>query len=116
MTDRINEKVINIFDRHSRKATPSNEEEYVYTSPDGFKYVHIKNEENGKPFKEDKLIEKADSQWYIVKVLESHTDSPSIKNYKVSGERLVEFFQAFMAEDRPGRILEIDKYFPEGLA
>ena len=116
MTDKINEKVINIFARHNKKANPASEEEQVYKSPDGFSYVHIKSDENGHPLDESKLLEKADSQWYIVKVLEHHKNKPTIKNFKVSGERLLEFLESFLVEKRAGRIIEIDKYYPEELA
>ena len=113
MTDKINEKVINIFAKHSRKALPASEEEQVYTSPDGFNYVHIKYDENGQHLNEEKLLEKADEQNYIIKILEHHRDYPSIKNYRVSGDRLVEFLDTVLSGKRPGKIIEIDKYYPE---
>lgn len=116
MTDKINEKIINIFTKHHKKASPVTEEEQVYTSPDGFSYVHLKYDENGHPLDEEKLLEKSDSQWYIIKVLQHHKDHPTIKNFKVSGERLLEFLEAFISEKRTGRIIEIDKYYPQGLA
>jgi hypothetical protein len=116
MTDKINEKVINIFARQEKKATLHSEEEQLYTSPDGFSYVHIKYDENGQPLDEAKLLERADEQWYIIKVLEHHRDHTTIKNFKVSGERLLEFLGAFISDERPGRIIEIDKYYPQELA
>jgi len=39
-----------------------------------------------------------------------------VKNFKVSGERLLEFLGAFISDERPGRIIEIDKYYPQELA
>jgi hypothetical protein len=116
MTDKINEKVINIFDKHSKKKAPATEEEKVYTSPDGFNYVHIQYEESGVPLDEKKLLEKADQQTYIVKVLEHHSEHPSIRNFKVTGDRLLEFLESFMSEKRPGKIIEIDKFYPDELA
>jgi hypothetical protein len=116
MTDKINEKVINIFARHSKKASPVSEEERVFNSPDGYSYVHIKYDENGHNLDEKKLLEKADSQWYIIKVLERHKDHATIKNFKVSGERILEFLETFISEKRTGRVIEIDKYYPEELA
>lgn len=116
MTDKINEKVINIFTKHSKKSTPATEEEQVFTSPDGFHYVHIKYDGNGQPLDEEKLLEQADNQVYIVKILEHHKNAPAIKNYKVPGERLLEFLSSFISEKRTGRIIEIDKYYPEELA
>lgn len=116
MTDKINEKIINIFTRHSKKASPATEEERVYTSPDGFCYVHIKQDESGHYLDEKKLLEKADMQWYIIKILEHHKEHPSIKNFKVSGERLIEFLESFISEKRPGRIIEIDKFYQDELA
>lgn len=116
MTDKINEKVINIFDKHSKKKAPSTEEEKVYISPDGFHYVHIKYDENGLPLDEKKLLEKADDQTYIIKVLEQNTDHSSIRNFKVTGDRLIEFLESFVSEKRPGKIIEIDKFFADELA
>ncbi len=116
MTDKINEKVINIFAKHSEKKPPATEEEEIYTSPDGFNYIHIKYDENGHLLDQDKLLEKADEMWYIVKILEHHKDSPTIKNYKVPGIRLLEFLSNYISDQRPGKIIEIDKYYPDGLA
>lgn len=116
MTDKINEKVINIFARHHKKSHPVSEEEQVYNSPDGFSYVHLKHDDNGHPFDENKLLKKADTQWYIIKVLEQHKDSHTIKNFKVSGERILEFLESFITEKRTGRVIEIDKYYPDELA
>lgn len=116
MSDKINEKIINIFTRKEKKAHTSAEEDQVHTTPDGFNYVHIKYDENGKHLDEEKLLEKADEQWYIIKVLEHHKDYPTIKNFKVSGERLLEFIQKFLSEDRPGKIIEIDKFYADELA
>lgn len=115
MKDKINEKVISIFAKHSKK-THTSEDEQVFTTPDGFKYVHIKADDNGHNLDEKKIIEKSDSQWYIIKVLEYHKGYPTIKNFKVSGQRLVEFLEAFINDTRPGKIIEIDKYYPEGTA
>lgn len=116
MEDHINEKVINIFVKHTRKAQPSSEEEHVYTTSDGYKYVHIKYDESGNPFDEKKILDKFAKQWYIVKVLETHKGNSTIKNFKVSGERLVEFFESFINQKRSGIIIEIDRYFADELA
>lgn len=116
MTDNINKKVINIFAKHSKKILSGSGEEKVFNSPDGFSYVHIESDENGQPLLANKILEKADSQWYIVKILEHHTNGVSMKNYKVPGDRLLEFLTAFMSDDRPGKIIEIDKYYPDDLA
>jgi len=116
MKDQIDEKVINIFAKHTRKAPPSSEEEQVHTTSDGFKYVQIKHDEAGNPFDEKKILDKSDNLWYIVKVLERHKGNVTIKNFKVSGERLVEFFESFITQKRAGRIIEIDRYYADGLA
>jgi hypothetical protein len=116
MTDKINEKVINIFAKQEKKAPLHPEEEPLLTSEDGFSYVLIKQDETGAHLDEDKLLERADEQWYIIKVLDYHRDQPVIQNFKVSGERLLEFLGSFISDDRTGRILEIDKYYPQELA
>lgn len=116
MTDNIDKKVINIFVKHSKKTLSGSGEEKVYSSPDGFNYVHINSDGNGQPLQAEKILEKADEQWYIIKILEHHTNGISMKNYKVPGDRLLEFLAKFMSEDRPGKIIEIDKYYPDELA
>lgn len=116
MQDGINEKIINIFDKHNKTKHVSNEEEMVYTSPDGFKYVHIKHDENGHLLHEDKILERADQQCYIVRVLEHQKGLATIKSFQVSGERLLEFLEYFINKKRPGKIIEIDKYYPQNPA
>lgn len=116
MTDKINEKVINIFAKQEAKTITKSEEKELIQTPDGYSYVHIKHDENGNPLDEEKILKKADEQWYIIKILEHHKDHPTIKNFKVSGERLLEFLESFLNNQRPGKIIEIDKFYPEGLA
>lgn len=114
MSDTINEKVINIFTRH-KKQLPISDDEKVIRSDDGFFYVCVKKDENGKFFDEEKLLDKAYDCHYIVKIM-THHDHPHIYNFKVPGEKLLNFLAPYIKGEKEGRIIEIDKYYPDELA
>lgn len=115
MTDKINEKVINIFTRH-RKQLPILDDEKVIRSDDGFYYICVKKDENGRYFDEEKLLNRANECHYIVKVMVIHSDYPCIYNYKVPGNKILDFLTSYINNEKDGKIIEIDKYFPHDLA
>jgi hypothetical protein len=121
MSDDISHKVINIFQRHRRgeaieQTDPLLEEggELINT-PDGFHYISIKHE-NQAPNDETTLRETADLKHYIVKLMEVHHESRTVRlnNYHVPGARLQEFLLSL--PQRPGTLLEIKQFIPDHMA
>ncbi|EKE03303.1 MAG: hypothetical protein ACD_20C00222G0002 [uncultured bacterium] len=115
MTDKINEKVINIFTRH-KKQLPISDDEKVIRNDDGFYYICVKKDENGRHFDEEKLSKGADECHYLVKVMVKHSEYPFIYNYKVPGEKILEFLKPYTNDEKEGKIIEINKYYAHELA
>lgn len=115
MTDKINEKIISIFVRH-KKQLPIDDEHKVIRNSDGFYYVNVKKDENGNSFDKKKLLERAESCYYIVKVMLDGIDHPHICNFRVPGERILDFLKPYINNEKEGNIIEIDKYFHDDLA
>lgn len=114
MTDKINEKVIDIFSRH-KKDLPSDHDEQVKFFA-GFDYVKIERDNNDKKFNEAHLKEYAQGCHYIVRVMRKVEGEVVLYNYDVANEDLFKFIKAFENNTLNGTIIEIDKYFPEDLA
>lgn len=114
MTDDINKKVINIFSKH-KNAQPLQDDERVKFFA-GFDYVKLVKDSNGRKFKEEKLKKYAEGCHYIVRVMRKLGDEVILYNYDVSNDKLFKFIKAFENNTLNGTIIEIDKYFPEGLA
>ena len=115
MYDKKDEKIINIFDG-SKKHSSCNENGKILKNDDGFFYVCLKKDENGKNFDEEKLLDNAYGCQYIVKIMHTNCDHPHIYNYKVPGERLLDFIKKYINEEKEGKIIEVDKYYPGELA
>ncbi|MDD3014344.1 MAG: hypothetical protein PHC34_11635 [Candidatus Gastranaerophilales bacterium] len=115
MTDKIDEKIISIFARH-KKQLPIDDEHKIIRNSDGFYYVCINKDENGKHFDKKKLLERANSCYYIVKVMLDGSDHPHICNFRIPGEKILNFLTPYINEEKEGEIIEIDKYFPDDLA
>lgn len=119
MSDEISSKVINIFQRHRRGEHLHFEVEEggeLIISPDGFNYVSLKQDRNGHGHDEKTLREIAEAKHYIVKMIEAHHDTGAVRlnNYYVPGGRLAEFMLSL--PHRPGKILEIKPFIPDGMA
>ncbi len=112
MTDKINEKVINIFKKH-KKNEPLICNEEINQCKEGFPYVCFKSDDNGKRFNKAHLIEKSNNCYYIVKVLIDNSISPYIYNFKIAGEELLDFLKPYINKEKEGQIVEIDKFYPE---
>lgn len=111
MTDKLNEKVINIFTAHKKAKTCSNGE--VCKTPDGYSYVTIHTDENGRHFDEEKLLKNADEFYYIVKVMVKEGKHPYINNFKISANKLLDFIKIYIDGNGEGQIIEIDKFYTE---
>jgi hypothetical protein len=115
MTDKINEKIISIFARH-KKHLPIDDEHKIIRNSDGFYYVCIQKDENGNNFDKKKLLESANSCYYIVKVMLNEHEYPRICNFRVPGEKIMSFLAPYINGEKEGEVIEIDKFFSDDLA
>jgi hypothetical protein len=115
MTDKINKKVIDIFAKNKKNMTVCNEEN-INRCKDGYFYVCMKSDLNGKHFDEEKLLKNANDCYYIVKVMIKQNLHPFIYNYKVPGEKILEFIELYIKGEKDGSIIEIDKFYQEDWA
>lgn len=114
MTEEINNKVINIFQRHKKGDHfffPVEEGGEMVISPDGFNYVTLKQPKGNGNGELDAMVEIAERKHYIVKFVEDHKDSLRIDSFHVPGGRLEEFLSSL--EKRPGKLVEIKPFYPD---
>lgn len=114
MINDINNKVIDIFKRHKDASLDDTDEKVKFFK--GFNYVRLDKDLNGKPFKEEHLIECSKKCHYIVRVMREKNNHVALYNYKVPHEKIIEFIGKFANNELNGKIIEIDKYIPEDLA
>ena len=114
MTDKINQKVINIFSKH-KNDLPSEHPEEVKSFA-GFNYVKLDKDNNGQYFNAEHLKNYAETCHYVVRVMREFDGKTYLYNYDVSSDKLFSFLKEFENNTLNGTIIEIDKYFPEGLA
>lgn len=114
MSDELKQKVINIFSRHNQELPPVTEEKVKYYA--GFNYVKIDRDDNGNVFNPEHLKKYAQSCHYIVRIMKKYKGETVLYNYDVPNDDLFKFMKSFEENTLDGTIIEIDKYFPEGLA
>ena len=114
MSDDINKKVINMFNRHNSDLPPETEEKIKFFA--GFSYVKLKRDVNGKKFIPSQLKAYAKKCHYIVSVLREVDDEPCLYNYDVKTEDLLDFIKALNDNTLNGTLIEIKEYIPEDLA
>lgn len=114
MTDEINKKIINIFSKHQKSELLDHDEKVKFFA--GFNYVKINKDTNGKPFMAENLENYAQKCHYIVRVMRKFGGEVALYNYDVPNDKLFKFIEAFENNTLNGKIIEIDKYFPEDLA
>lgn len=115
MSDKINRKVIDLFEKN-KKTSPGCADDKICKCADGYYYICMKSDLNGKHFDEENLIKKANDCYYIVKVMIDGGIHPYICNYKIPGDKLLEFIELYIKGDKEGKIIEIDKFYPEDWA
>ena len=113
MTDK-DDKVIDLFSKVNRTLTHEELEQIKFF--EGFHYVKISRDKNGKKFKYDYLKQYAEDCHYIVRVMRKVDDEVILYNYDVPNTDLYKFLEKFENNTLNGMIIEIDKYFPEDLA
>lgn len=117
MTEELHHKVINIFQRHRRGDHFHFEVEEggeLVISPDGFNYVTFRLDRQGEGPNEEALWEIAEKKHYIIKMLEHHKEMTRLCNYYVPAERLEDFLSGL--SNRPGKIVEIERFIPDTTA
>lgn len=106
MTDEIKKKVIDIFSRADKKDVK------FYA---GFNYVRIDRDNNGNMLNAERLLKHSDDCHYLVSVMREVNGETVLYNYDVPYSDLMKFVKSFEDNTLDGTIVEIDKYFPEGL-
>ncbi len=113
MTDELNKKVINLFSASKNKKTKLCHNGDVCRNSDGYFYVSIKTDENGRHFDEETLLKRADEFYYIIKVLVKDGIQVFINNYKIPAGELLEFIKIYNEGKGEGQIIEVDKFFQD---
>jgi hypothetical protein len=114
MKDDINRKVIDIFSRHKKELPLESTEQVKFYA--GFNYVRLDRDNNDKKFNSAHLKKYAEGCCYIVRVMREVNGETVLYNYDVPNGDLFKFIKSFEDAVLDGTIIEIDKYFPEGLA
>lgn len=114
MSEDINTKVINMFNRHINDLPQETEEKIKFFA--GFSYVKLKRDSNGKKFVKNNLLSYADKCHYIISVMREVDEQTCLYNYDVKSSDLLRFLKAFDDDTLNGKIIEIEKYIPEDLA
>lgn len=114
MSDEINQKVTNIFSRHNKDLPPQTGERVKFYA--GFNYVRIDKDTNGNKFNKEHLLKYAQGGHYIVRVMRDYKGETVLYNYDVPNDDLFKFIKSFEENTLDGKIIEIDKYFPDASA
>ena len=109
-----NDKVINLFSKANTSLSDKELEQIKFF--EGFHYVKLNKDKNNKKFNADSLINYAENCHYIVRVMREINGEVWMYNYDVKNNELFKFMKKFNENKLNGTIIEIDKYFPEGLA
>lgn len=109
------EKVINLFSSHNNSSiSPEIQTRVKFYA--GFNYVKFKKDTNGNNFNKDSLLKYAESCHYLVTVMREVDEEVVLYRYDVPNSDLFKFMKSFEENTLDGTIVEIEKYFPEGLA
>lgn len=111
MAEYKNDKVINLFEKHSGSEGSAEKKFFK-----GFQYVKLKKDANGNYFKEEFLREYAVKCYYIVSVMKNGGIGVELFKYKVPYSSLLDFLNIFKNSELYGEIVDIEKYIPEDLA
>jgi hypothetical protein len=112
VSEKFNDKVIKLF--NNNHFTHGNSERVKFYA--GFNYVKLKRDTNGNKFHKDNLLSYAKKCHYMVTVMRETDGETALYRYAVPNEDLFKFIKSFEENTLDGTIIEIDKYFPEGLA
>ena len=113
MTNEINEKVINLFNKNKTGKRTSQCDAIKEFA--GFSYVRMDKDANGYDFKEEHLLSYAKKCHYIVKVMREKNGKPALYSYNIPSEKLLDFLLMFRNNELNGSIIEIDKFLPKNI-
>lgn len=106
---------INLFSNHNSNCiTPEVQEKVKFYA--GFNYVKLKKDSNGNKFNKENLIKYSEKCHYMVTVMRELDGEVVLYSYDVPNSELFKFMKSFEENTLDGTIIEIEKYFPEGLA
>jgi hypothetical protein len=112
---KVDEKVINLFSNHnSNCVTPEVQQKVKFYA--GFNYVKLKKDTNGNKFNKENLLKYSEKCHYMVTVMRELDGEVVLYSYDVPNSELFKFMKSFEENTLDGTIIEIEKYFPEGLA
>lgn len=112
---KIDEKVINLFSNHNSKCiTPEVQQKVKFYA--GFNYVKLKRDDNGNKFNKENLLKYSQKCHYMVTVMRELDGEVVLYSYDVPNSELFKFMKSFEENTLDGTIIEVEKYFPEGLA
>ena len=112
---KVDEKVINLFSNHNSKCiAPEVQQKVKFYA--GFNYVKLKRDDNGNKFNKENLIKYSQKCHYMVTVMREIDDEVVLYSYDVPNSELFKFMKSFEENTLDGTIIEVEKYFPEGLA
>ena len=114
MSEDINKKVINMFNRHNNDLPQDAEEKIKFFA--GYNNVKLKRDVNGKKFVPSQLKAYAERCHYIVSVLRTVDGVDCLYNYDIKSDDLMKFIRALDDNTLNGTLIEIEKYIPEDLA
>ncbi len=115
MSDEINKKVINLFSNHNNnRITPEVQKRVKFYA--GFNYVKLNKDSNGNKFNKENLLNYSSKCHYMVTVMRELDGEVILYSYDVPNNELFKFMKSFDENKLDGKIIEIDKYFPNDLA
>ena len=114
MSDKQGDKVINLFSAGNSRIVPDVGHKVKFYA--GFNYVKLKKDKNGNKFNKENLLNYAEKCHYMVTVMRELDGETVLYSYDVPNADLFKFMKSFEENTLDGVIIEIEKYFPEGLA
>ena len=108
------DKVIDLFSRVNKTFSAEELEQIKFF--EGFQYVKLNKDKNGKKFNSEHLKKYAEGCHYIVRIMREINGETFLYNYDVKNEDLFKFMEKINNSKLNGQIIEIEKYFPEDLA
>ncbi len=109
------EKVVNLFSGHNSNCVSSDVSQKVKFYA-GFNYVKLEKDSNGNKFNKSNLLKYSEKCHYMVTVMREIDSEIVLYSYDVPNSELFKFMKSFEENTLDGTIIEIEKYFPEGLA
>ena len=111
----MNKNVIKMFAKHNNNTASPDEKGRVKFYA-GFNYVKLTKDSNGNKFNKTNLLSYAQNCHYMVTVMREINSEVVLYSYEVPNSDLFKFIKSFEENTLDGTIIEIEKYFADGLA